>query len=175
MAEGDVAEIKNELRHSARLMAQLGDRTTSADTSEKMDNNNTKSGASLVNDGIRVSGSSSDRKISRTIKVIVCNEEVITMANDKLFNVETQKLADKTYAMLVHSIEVFNNRDIDPGPEWYLEPQGAANGASSKELQDGLEASKEEIDALRNEAITDSQSLMLDLIDKSKGYQYGKR
>ena len=38
VAEGDVAEIKNELRHSARLMAQLGDRTTSADTSEKIDN-----------------------------------------------------------------------------------------------------------------------------------------
>jgi hypothetical protein len=50
-----------------------------------MDNNNAKSGDSLVNDGIRVSGSYSDKKISRTIKVIVGSKEVITMANDKLF------------------------------------------------------------------------------------------
>ena len=88
VAEGDVAEVKNEVRHSARLMAQsqqLGDSTTSADTSEKMDNNNAKSDDSLVDDGIRVSGSSSDKKISRTIKVIVGSKEVITMANDKLF------------------------------------------------------------------------------------------
>ena len=50
-----------------------------------MDNNNAKSDDSLVDDGIRVSGSSSDKKISRTIKVIVGSKEVITMANDKLF------------------------------------------------------------------------------------------
>ena len=66
--------------------------------------------------------------------------------------------------MFVNSIEVFN-RNIDPGPEWPLETEGAENWASSTERQDGLEASKEEIDALRSDTITDSQSLMLDLID----------
>ena len=91
---------------------------------------------------------------------------IVPQIVDLFRDVDTQQLANKTYAMFVNSIEVFN-RNIDPGPEWPLETEGAENWASSTERQDGLEASKEEIDALRSDTITDSHSLMLDLIDST--------